>query len=598
MVNSIHAPEVDAVLQGAKAPSHRDVHVGGDVRRIPVPFPSSQDWRDVWIYQLLVDRFNNPNAGPKNQWDDTREEFKGGTLNGVRDKLDYLQELGVGAIWLSPVQMNSFYKQSYHGYGIHNFLRIDPRLASDIDAARANPGLVEQELRDLIDAAHARNMYVVFDVVLNHVGDVFEYVHEDGSTAAKAPFRDHPYPIRWRGPDGQGRADWPEASTITQVPADALVWPQELQNNVYFRRQGEKGPEPYGDFDILKELATEQSELLRNTLIRVHQYLIGKFDVDGFRIDTLKHVEPEFARVFGNAVREYALSIGKRNFFSFGEVADNEDTIARYIGRNATSESDLLGVDAALDFPLHHVLPSVAKGLLAPAELNRVFEYRKEKHKGLLSSHGEASRFFVTFCDNHDMHKRLHHVDAFDPQRFDDQVTLAVAALFTLQGIPCLYYGTEQGLDGEGNSFEAVREALWGMPGAFNQHHPYYQAIQQLSMIREQHPTVRYGRQYFRPVSGNGQDYGISSSAGGVLAFSRILNDTEILVAANTNTENAWTGHIIVDRSLNPAGTIYADLFTNKPDPNHDAPVQVEAERTSVVLTMKPMEIRVLRRTR
>ena len=70
---------------------------------------------------------------------------------------------------------------------------------------------------------------------------------------------------------------------------------------------------------------------------------------DGFRIDTLKFVERDFARIFGNAMREYALSIGKKNFFTFGEVFDNEERIAKFVGRNARDADDIVGVDAALD---------------------------------------------------------------------------------------------------------------------------------------------------------------------------------------------------------------------------------------------------------
>ena len=152
----------------------------------------------------------------------------------------------------------------------------------------------------------------------------------------------------------------------------------------------------------------------------------------------------------------------------------------------------------------------------------------------LLTSHGEASSHFVTFLDNHDMRERVYFRDPAEPGRFDDQLVLALAGLFTLQGIPCLYYGTEQGLAGRGGSDQAVREALWGRPGGFDTAHPFYQAVQRLATVRREQPAVRYGRQYFRPVSGNGVDFGLSPFPAGVLAFSRILNDQEVVVVANT----------------------------------------------------------------
>ena len=83
--------------------------------------------------------------------------------------------------------------------------------------------------------------------------------------------------------------------------------------------------------------------------------------MDAYRIDTLKFIEPDFARLFGNAMREYALSVGKKNFFTFGEVFDEEEKIAQFIGRNAGLIEDPIGVDASLDFPLFFRLPASPK---------------------------------------------------------------------------------------------------------------------------------------------------------------------------------------------------------------------------------------------
>ena len=542
-----------------------------------MPFASPADWRDQWIYFALVDRFNNPAAAPKHSWDGAHNAFQGGTLNGLRDQLDYLKELGVGALWLSPVLKNCQYQESYHGYGIQDFIAIDPRLASDPEAARQNPALVEHELRALVNAAHARGIYVIFDIVLNHTGDVFEYVLDGGRGDGMAPWRNERYPIRWRDADGRGRADWSDAPT--DPPADAAIWPRELRRNDYLRRQGNAFDRPAseqeigGDFFSLKEFDTDYQEFteerglfrpVRTALIRAYQYLIAKYDVDGFRIDTLKYVEPEFAQVFGNAIREYALSLGKKNFFTFGEVYDGEEKIAHFIGRNALDPGDLTGVDAALDFPLFFQLPAVVKGMLPPQAVAHVFERRKQILRGLISSHGDIGRYFVTFLDNHDLNQRFYYSDPANPHAFDDQVSMAVACLFALQGIPCLYYGTEQGMHGSGSSPEAVREALWGKPNAFSREHPFYQAVRQVSAIRENQPALRYGRQYFRPISGNGAQFGMSTFAPGVLAFSRILGDDEVVVVANTDPRAGWQGHVLVDLALNPPFSTYEALYSNR----------------------------------
>ena len=267
---------------------------------------------------------------------------------------------------------------------------------------------------------------------------------------------------------------------------------------------------------------------------------------------------------FGNAIREYAQSIGKKNFFTFGEVYDDEAKIARFIGRNALESGDLTGVDAALDFPLFYNLPGVAKGLLPPSSISDVYARRQQIQRGIVSSHGEASRFFVTFLDNHDQHNRFYFSDPGDPNRYDDQTTLGLGCLFALQGIPCVYYGTEQGLHGADRSPEAVREALWGKPNAFDRSHPFFQTTRRLAAIRAEQPALRYGRQYFRPISGDGVHFGLSPFRNGVLAFSRILNEQEILVVANTDAGQPWQGDVIVDYALNPAKTPYKLLYSNK----------------------------------
>ncbi len=170
--------------------------------------------------------------------------------------------------------------------------------------------------------------------------------------------------------------------------------------------------------------------------------------------------------------------------------------------------------------------------------------------------------------------------------------------LFALQGIPCLYYGTEQGLHGAGNRREAAREALWGKPGAFDPAHPFYQAVQTLVRLRQAEPALRYGRQYFRPVSGNGADFGISATPGGVLAFSRILHDRELLVAANTHTTEERALHVVVDRDLTPAGAAFEVLYANRPGPTAPGTASSRGDPRSVRVSLAPLEIQILAKRR
>lgn len=620
MQTSIWGTDVQTVIEQARVAGFKSVEVGNQTVEIPSPFPSPEDWRDTVIYFLLVDRFNNPQGLPKHlPWDGEYSDFQGGTFNGIREQLDYLKALGVGAIWLSPVQKNCQYSPTYHGYGIQDFLSIDPRFASDPTQATKDPQFVESELRQLVDEAHARGMYIIFDIVLHHTGDVFAY-QDYGSVA---PWNGQPYTINWRDENGNGRPDWTEAPA--NPPSDAAVWPQELRSNDYFRRQGNAfGPssqiiDASGDFYSLKGIASDFQDSsgypVHAILIRAYQYLIAKYDIDGFRIDTLKYISPDFARNFANNIREFGLSIGKKNFFTFGEVYDSEKTIANFIGRNTlhSEEGDPIGVDAALDYPLFYNLPDTCKGILAPVNVANLYEQRKQIESDILSTHGDASNFFVTFLDNHDQTSRYYYRDAVNPDKFDDQVILGVGCLFALPGIPCLYYGTEQGLSNSGDVMEAVREALWGKPDAFEQNSGFYQAIAKLAALRHASPVLRYGRYYFRPITQDGSLFGISTTAPGVLAFARVLSDQEVVVVANTDTQVEWKGEIVVDFSLNPDGTAYTVLFSNKAQPVVPGAVE-EKPAGSVVVTevdgsvthgplrvvsvnLQPMEIQILGKT-
>lgn len=551
MLLSLNSPKFLSTFDQVTKKSTRTIKIGQESHTITTPYPSPQDWRDVWVYFLMLDRFNrsdkkSPASMPH---DKPFGGFQGGTFNGVRERLKYIKDLGAGAIWLSPVLKNRQSDQgTFHGYGIQDFLQPEPRFGS-------KPGKEDDELRALVDEAHALGLYVIFDIVLNHAGDVFAYK----GFGASAPGSSEVRPIEWRDKTGQSRPDFP---AIEDIPTDqrepnGLVWPAELQRNSFFRRKG-KGAEEGGDFESLKEFVTDfrdgQMFPVRNALILAYQYAIARYDVDGFRIDTLKYIERDFAQTFGNAMREYALSIGKKNFFSFGEVFDGEERIAQFIGRNTNDAGDMVGVDAALDFPLFFRLPSVAKGFSPPTSVIEVFQNRKRIERNTLSSHGEAGRYFVTFLDNHDMKERFRGATTDGPDTYDPQVILGIALLFGLQGIPCLYYGTEQGLHGRGDSDQFVREALWGKPSAFDANNRFYKAIKLLSKIRDAQPALRYGRLYFRPISGDGIHFGVSPFAPGVLAFSRILNNQEILVIANANTQGGFEGYALIDWCLNNDG--------------------------------------------
>jgi glycosidase len=589
------AEVVDTIRTARQAAANnltRTVRLRGEDKQIPYPYPSPVDWRDHWIYFLLLDRFNNPDEAPKGTWNRRFDFRQGGTFAGVTERLDYFEALGVGALWLSPIVKNAHpddWAWNYHGYGAQNFIDLDPRFASDGTLPTA-----EREFTELVDGAHARGIRIVLDIVLNHAGRVFDYLRDGvvqqmfaDPAVINGPLGSEP-DIRWLDGSGQARPEWENHIPDGQATSpDDAVYPVDLRRADFFRRRGTKitdepAPDGFvrGDFDNMRQLVFEYlapagaTDLRRRygpnpvltILVKIYSYLIARYDLDGLRIDTAKYVSPTHLEWFGNAMREFGHSVNKRNIFTFGEVYDDEETIAKFVGRNST-EASSFGIDSALDFPLFYQLPAIAKAMAPVEGLRRVFADRIARERELLGSHGEAGRFFVSFLDNHDQHERFRH-----PDSQPDQITLGIALLFTLQGIPSLYYGTEAGLSGtiaaDGSpdltANESTREALWGKPDAFDTAATTFGSVAAISGLRAAEPALRYGRLYFREVSGNGHDFGHPAGSGGVVAFSRILADREVTVVANCSTAQTFTGAVLRDPNIG-TGTVtvgYSNLET------------------------------------
>lgn len=550
-------------------------------------FPSPSDWRDQFIYFLLVDRFNdgnrdipsyNPETSPVGRAEEEGDKWQGGTLKGVTDKLDYIKGLGCTALWLSPIFRNRKELNTYHGYGIQNFLDIDPRFST------------LQDLQNLVEEAHQRGMYIILDIVINHTGDNWAYPG------------DFPYYYfeGRRFPFGFWREDDP--STGIQWPDDA-VWPVECQNPEWYRRKGEirnwdSFPETRdGDFCSLKEFDTSNRDVLKG-LIDIYKYWIAVADIDGYRLDAVKHIEESSAAIFCSAIREFAERIGKKNFFLYGEIIGEDRFIDQYIGRNSRipgTNERFPSLDAALDFPLWGILEAVIKGFANPGQLRN----RYERFKEIYSDHGQASQYFVTFIDNHDQIGRTPRARFLYRNPFQEQAVLAIGYLLTSIGIPCIYYGTEQGFNGGGDSDKYIRECMFGGKwGAFNttgHHffnagHPIYKRISQIAAIRQKEPALRYGRQYFREISGNGYDYGYPIDGKCTLAYSRILDDTEILLAMNIDSAPR-NDFVTVDSSLTPSGKKMINLL----EPKSIVAVQATGQRHAVRIELGPHEMALLK---
>jgi glycosidase len=241
-------------------------------------FPSPRDWRDVFVYFLLVDRFDdnrrgvpayNPASAPRGRDSQQGKVFQGGNLKGILRRLNYIKGLGANAIWLSPVFKNRQEQaDTYHGYGIQDFLAIDPRF-----------GTLE-DLQKLVKEAHARGLYVILDIILNHTGDNWAYPG------------DYPYYYSKQERTAFPFGFWRTAEPTSRFGSDDAVWPEELQRPECYKRRGQitNWDDPQeaidGDFLSLKELDITRPDVV-NALITAYKYWIALTDIDGFRIDTV-----------------------------------------------------------------------------------------------------------------------------------------------------------------------------------------------------------------------------------------------------------------------------------------------------------------------
>jgi glycosidase len=587
------SPFADEMLQRARPERVREIVLP---RRADY-FASPVDWQDEVLYFLFVDRFSDGaepdrplldrkhiGAARGDGWswaawaDSGANRWQGGNLRGVISKLDYLTRLGITALWLSPVFKQRVQENSYHGYAIQDFLDVDPHFGDRAD------------LVELVGQAHERGMRVLLDVVFQHSGTNWLYPPETPGGSYEPVYTGGRHPFgAWRGEDG--------------LPVDSIrtredgVWPVELQDPDCYTRAGfgslaagdindPHAEHKRSDFYSLRDLDFDRPSLL-DDLARCFKYWIALTDVDGFRIDTLKHVSLEQARAFCGTVKEFAANIGKHNFFLVGEVGGGDFTADRYLD---VLQSEL---NAALDIgETRLALTNVAKGFAPP----RTYFDGFDPGLPIMGSHRHLGTRHVSVCDDHD------HV--FGPKvRFssdaasEHQVVAAVALqLFTL-GIPCLYYGTEQSLAGPEPGERRwlpewtvadryLREAMFGplhprasgragllpdgvdvaLPGfgpfgtagrhCFDEAHPAFQRVRAMLAARALFPVLRHGRQYLRLLSILGAPFA-ASGAGEILAWSRILDDEEALCVINTHGEQRRGADALVDASMNEPSRLF-----------------------------------------
>jgi glycosidase len=483
--------------------------------------------------------------------------YHGGDLKGLRQKLPYLDQLGISAVWVGPIYANkpvqddstNLYGHSsgYHGYWIRDFLNVDPHLGTNAEFAR------------LVDEAHERGIKVLMDIVTNHTADIIQLEGNAGYRNKTAfpytdvngqPFDDSDYAY-----SGQPDYTFPEVDTtsfpyVPVVPPDEPKNPAWLNDPLLYHNRGNTSfsgeNSLYGDFFGLDDLWTERREVVEG-MVDIYSFWIDEFGVDGFRIDTTKHVNMEFWQRFGPAILEEAHDRGIDEFFAFGEVFDQQ------FGSPFMSEFSTRGqLQATIDFGFQVAARGFASQGAATNGLRDFFA--SDDYYTDADSNAYA---MPTFLGNHDMGRIGYFLQRVDQSGAGDaewlaRSQLAHALMFFARGQPVVYYGDEQGFTGDGGDKDA-REDMFANQVAvyedndligtdettsddnFDRDHPLYKTISQYANLRARHPALSTGAQVHR----------FSSDGPGVYAFSRIDRDERIeYVVALNNAETPATAAV------------------------------------------------------
>jgi pullulanase-type alpha-1,6-glucosidase len=543
------------------------------------------DARAEQFYFVLPDRFAN--GDPRNDTGgltgdrlrtglDPKDKgfYHGGDLKGVLDKLDYIQGLGTTAIWLAPIFKNrpvqgvgADASAGYHGYWITDFTRVDPHFGT------------EEELRRLVKQAQRRGIKVYLDVIVNHTADVIRYAEDsyayvDKKTtpytdAAGRKFEDRNYADGTRDFPRVDAGSFPYTPTF-DTPADAKVKvPAWLNDATMYHNRGDSTfageNSEYGDFYGLDDLWTERPEVVAG-LTKVYGDWIARTGVDGFRLDTVKHVNMEFWPQFSRGVQRAAEAAGKKDFFMFGEVYSADPEITSSYVRTG-------GLPATLDFAFQEAARGYTAGGGSAKALADVYA-----RDDLYATRDTGAHRLTTFLGNHDMGRIGSFVAAAggDDAAKLRRARLAHQLMFLTRGQPVVYSGDEQGFTGPGGDKDARQDMFASrvpdyldddLIGTERTHaadqydptHPLYRAIAELGRLRAAHPALRDGVQVTRHAD----------DGPGVFAFSRVhpKQRVEYVVAVN-NADAARTVTVDTFSAGTPFVAVYGGAATATAGPD------------------------------
>jgi len=481
-------------------------------------------WQAQSIYQIITDRFfdgNPANDNAEGTYSPSNPTgVHGGDFQGIEQKLDYIKSLGATAIWISPVVLNT--EGQFHGYSAWNFYQVAPHWGT------------LSNLQHMVQAAHARGLLVIQDMVVNHAGDL---VTGTGSG----------YPAFIYPPGGYG-LKYVSNSKTYPTPFNLTVTNASLTN--FFHNYGnianfnDSTQVVLGQLDGLNDFRTETT-YVRTQMAAIYQSWIGQAGFDAFRIDTVFEVEMGFWQNWCPAIHAYAATNGNPNFFMFGEVYVGSDTtVGSYTGTQGGGPYKL---DSTLDYPLYFTVNSVFAN--ATGDTQQI-----ENHYHAVDSDYDptAQMRLVTFLDNHDLPRFMSSANA---NGNTNRLEVALAFLYTARGIPSLYYGTEQGFDG-GNDPNNREDMFAGQfkdgpsgVDSFDMTNPLFRWVAQMNNFRRLYPALQLGthvNQWNDP------------SGPGLFAYSRVLGTEEVFVVFNTATTN----QTLPGRPLTYAsGTVLANLL-------------------------------------
>lgn len=465
---------------------------------------TTPDWvQDAIFYQIFPDRFarseRNPSGNlPFESWDSapTGHGFKGGDLYGIVEKLDYLQELGITALYLNPV----FASASNHRYHTYDFYNVDPLLGGN-DA-----------LRLLIDEAHKRKMRVILDGVFNHASRGFWQFHHVLECGDASPYKD------WFFFDPErlvGKKHW---GAYPSAHEQKLLHQEDSMTAIGYRG--------WWNLPALPKFNTS-APAARAFLFEVAEHWI-KFGADGWRLDVATDIDDDsFWQEFRNRIRKI-----------------NPEA---YILAEIWHESQRWLQGDQFDAVMNYEVTKPCLGFFPGKHLDLKVLHQQSNYFGIQQPI-DAHEFANRIDHNLNLYKReityvqLNLLDSHDTPRFlscaggdKNALKLAWLFLFAYPGAPCIYYGDEIGLDGKHDP-DCRKSFPWD-EGRWDKNLLEY--AKDVIALRTKHPALRRG------------DFTRLWSADGVYVFSRALDGQTFIIALNAS-ESTQQAEVRFEAKKNP----------------------------------------------